>query len=698
MQPFPTAFWKSPLAPLEEVSCFSVENAFFLQEDDDGNSEYFLGEAINTNFNPYFLANEISTSTVYNPGIHIDAIAADASEQADTAFTFSNLGKNEDFYDPKLYTKNFVDLIVGDLTASWNDGDVTAETLVERFGNAFEGVAGFVKWDYNAIFSDWPIFMINRYKEQIADKLGSPFQVRIDNKQTKIFTVGEWKASSGLDDSTGEPPCNPIERLLVNTRNRTCGKGGNYLHPHHVMEKHFSYVWMKKSGLHKTHPVTVTVSEDCKTITTKCYFEKDLTQKFSEIENKGYGWDFDATYSLIPEQAKNYLLSDLFMAPYFKADNEIVRNLIEYGYNGYSAGEDAAEGSGATVFASKSLNYLYRQAAKVDIGINLPQADNVIIKVRGLGSDDDGSLYTDANPNTIQKFSKQKAEEDYENTVDLIPGTPENFMGGEDYLAYGDRQTCTIIVNNRPEIFATSPNAGVYQRDSRYNLKILEMLGYDLNPNTEFLEQFTNFAKGPVRVFQRTFDSISSMDNSKFNKRPFHNSDLLQYKFEGTGGDLDLEMARLKGYDLNSGIEKRIGIKKTTYSGTINPNGHNLIYKSNRGRTYNHFRRRHQVPLFHHGHGLEYIHKADGTPYVPDSFANYYGTLYNPSISNANSHFYDYDSINSDNLNTPPYRSPYTYQQTLALPAGENKIEIVFDSVFNFLNGGAYYEIEVSYT
>ena len=104
------------------------------------------------------------------------------------------------------------------------------------------------------------------------------------------------------------------------------------------------------------------------------------------------------------------------------------------------------------------------------------------------------------------------------------------------------------------------------------------------------------------------------------------------------------------------------------------------------------------MPNFHHGHGLEYIHKADGTPYVPDSFANYYGTLYNPSISNANSHFYDYDSITSDALDSPPYRSPYTYQQTLALPAGENKIEIVFDSVFNFLNGGAYYEIEVSYT
>ena len=54
--------------------------------------------------------------------------------------------------------------------------------------------------------------------------------------------------------------------------------------------------------------------------------------------------------------------------------------------------------------------------------------------------------------------------------------------------------------------------------------------------------------------------------------------------------------------------------------------------------------------------------------------------------------------INSGNLNTPPYYSPYTYQQTFELPAGESKIEIIFDSVFNFLNGGAYYDIEVSYT
>ena len=94
------------------------------------------------------------------------------------------------------------------------------------------------------------------------------------------------------------------------------------------------------------------------------------------------------------------------------------------------------------------------------------------------------------------------------------------------------------------------------------------------------------------------------------------------------------------------------------------------------------------------GYGLEYIHKLDGTPYAPDSFANYYGTLYKPS----DAHFYDYDSITSTNLDTPNYSSPYTYQQTFELPAGESKIEIIFDSVFNFLNGGAYYDIEISYT
>ena len=114
MQPFPTAFWKSALEPLEQDSCFSIENTFLIGEDTDGNSEYFLGEVINTDANPYLLSHEYSTTDSFKPGIYIDAIASDASVGADTAFTFSSIGSDEDFYNPKLYTNNFSTLIKGD--------------------------------------------------------------------------------------------------------------------------------------------------------------------------------------------------------------------------------------------------------------------------------------------------------------------------------------------------------------------------------------------------------------------------------------------------------------------------------------------------------------------------------------------------------------------------------------------------------
>ena len=141
MQPFPTAFWKSTsvIEELEEDSCFSVENAFLIGEDTDGNSEYFLGEVINTDANPYLLSHEYSTTNSFKPGIYIDAIASDASVGAGTAFTFSELGNNENFYNPKLYTNNFETLIKGD-PLSDTGGVVTRysnpsiNNLKERFG------------------------------------------------------------------------------------------------------------------------------------------------------------------------------------------------------------------------------------------------------------------------------------------------------------------------------------------------------------------------------------------------------------------------------------------------------------------------------------------------------------------------------------------------------------------------------------
>ena len=288
------------------------------------------------------------------------------------------------------------------------------------------------------------------------------------------------------------------------------------------------------------------------------------------------------------------------------------------------------------------------------------------MKVRGLGSDDHGALYVQDEKN-LQKFQRKFVIDEIDALSNIIDDMPDDIMGklhpeSHSTYSYGDRQTCMIVINSEPEIFATSPNAGVYQRDSNYTFDGIE---------------FSNFAKGPVRVFQKiaNFTAAQRKQHSQFIHHEIEaGSDLLGYRFTGGGGDLDLPgISRVGG-----GTNDRRNIIDTASSGS---------YRSGKRGSGN----------FHPGYGLEYLTDdgtPTGTPYVPDSFANYYGTLYKPS----HAYFYDYDSINSGNLNTPPYYSPYTYQQTFELPAGESKIEIIFDSVFNFLNGGAYYDIEVSYT
>ena len=680
MQPFPTAFWKSTsvIEELEEDSCFSVENAFLIGEDTDGNSEYFLGEVINTDANPYLLSHEYSTTDSFKPGIYIDAIASDASVGADTAFTFSSIGSDEDFYNPKLYTNNFSTLIKGD-PLSDTGGVVTRysnpsiNNLKERFGGLFIHLPNstlYADYDIQAILSDWPIFMVNRFRKQIL----SDFQVRKLNSQTKIFTAGQWKASSILptkpiSDTSDCSICEPVLALTDESFRKVgcCGRAGNFKHGHRAMQKHFSYVWMKKSGLHKTHPVTVTLSEDCKTVRTKCYFEKDLLQKFSEISIK----KDQTSLSLLSSKAKEYIEEALTLDPYGTFDNEIVRELIEYGYNGNYWGEDDPGSSNdASSYASAQLNYLYRQSAKVDIGINFSEAKNIVVKVRGLGSDDHGSLYegelAQDDEKNLQKFQKKFVKDEIDALSNIIDDMPDDIMGKFDpenrsTYSYGDRQTCMIVINSQPEIFATSPNAGVYQRDSNYTFDGIE---------------FSNFAKGPVRVFQRiaNFTAAQRRAHSKSSNEIEAGSDLLGYSFTGGGGDLDLPgISRVGG-----GTNDRRNIIDTSDNGTYQ------------------FRKR-DSGTFHPGYGLEYLTDdgtPTGTPYVPDSFANYYGTLYKPNQA----YFYDYDSITSSNLDSPTYYSPYTYQQTFELPAGESKIEIIFDSVFNFLNGGAYYDIEVSYT
>lgn len=96
--------------------------------------------------------------------------------------------------------------------------------------------------------------------------------------------------------------------------------------------------------------------------------------------------------------------------------------------------------------------------------------------------------------------------------------------------------------------------------------------------------------------------------------------------------------------------------------------------------------------------GLGYIEESeypDGYGYSrwleSDIIINPYGEDWTENQS----YFYDGGS----NMITPDYSSPYQYTHTLNnVSAGEHTIDIVFDSVAEIFNGGAYYEIEISYT
>ena len=47
---------------------------------------------------------------------------------------------------------------------------------------------------------------------------------------------------------------------------------------------------------------------------------------------------------------------------------------------------------------------------------------------------------------------------------------------------------------------------------------------------------------------------------------------------------------------------------------------------------------------------------------------------------------------------SPDYNSPYQYTKTFSGLSGNQTVDIMFDSVTELFNGGAYYEIELSYT
>ena len=96
---------------------------------------------------------------------------------------------------------------------------------------------------------------------------------------------------------------------------------------------------------------------------------------------------------------------------------------------------------------------------------------------------------------------------------------------------------------------------------------------------------------------------------------------------------------------------------------------------------------------YHQIQGLEYIpvDKFSGGKFVAteddDEPVNPYGTDWTSNQS----YFYDASS----DMVAPDYHSPYEFSKDYTLSAGEHKIDMLFDTVANYFNGGAYYEINI---
>ena len=93
-------------------------------------------------------------------------------------------------------------------------------------------------------------------------------------------------------------------------------------------------------------------------------------------------------------------------------------------------------------------------------------------------------------------------------------------------------------------------------------------------------------------------------------------------------------------------------------------------------------------------HGFGYIPSEKYSAGYPDGESVYspYGDDYIKSYAG----FYNRNSDTTSD--SPDYNSPYQYTKTFSGLSGNQTVDIMFDSVTELFNGGAYYEIELSYT
>ena len=661
MQPFPTAFWKKENLTLGEDSCFSPFEGSFSQNPTD--SVYKM-----------MAAKEPSTPTEAETSDGAIGLYADKLPQSHLhrKILLDEHGLEEPYSAWHMWWGDLNTYFAIDEYEKYNRFVNWEECILCKYTN-YPEVGGFfgyleegsygvkpvptgAKRDATALSSNaYSIYEVNEDHGDY-EKLAKHFwnrptchwpYIKADkdkNNKGKVFLTNEPVTSESENGEIeekgfiGEGGGIGVSSSWVN-REEVPGSHLGIRQYSEVMKHHWLDSWIRKDDLHRAlGPVTYSPSEDCKTITVKCYFEKDAFQAISEyLHNPDVIDENDDDIRREFKYNDNFYGTDILKA-------------IRLGYNGF---QDVTSGL---------PQFFNRQRAKARFSFALGSKKYIRITIKGLGTDSanrlnllvgeeaalvGGTIQDEKNAGVYpQSFTNKE-------TAGLITYNNPNDPYGKSYYGTsynstaGDSQTCKIFIDDTEKIKCVAPQIGYFE----YEKAPYQRQGYNPIYKNDWMG---NYLKGPVRIFELESSTINE-ENEKVNN------------YKGTGGD---NLDGSSKFTLDSNLDIEDGARGGTYADD-----------------------------YHYFYGLEYIDRSNfdnGKFYSMHNdmeqdghiMINPYGNLWKNGDS---TNFYDYDS----NMVTPTYESPYSFIKDYELEKGDHTIDLLFDSVRCSMNGGAYYEIQI---
>ena len=528
MQPFPTAFWKKENLILEEDSCFSPFKGSFSQnptdsvyrmlvaeepstptkaETSDGAiglyvdiipqshlhrriliDEYGLEEPFGAwrmwwgDLNPYFAIDEASGA--YN---RFDNWATDILQ--DNIVAEGVFGP----IDVKVEGK-----FLGVLPVPINLGKTDATALISNAYSIYEVNKGhadyeeLVKHFWNRPTCHWPYVKADKDKDNDGTVFltNEPIYILLFDSSYQYISASEEIKRKGFLSA------NNTNGMGISSSYGQIDYTGREVDNYPETIKH-SWLdsWIRRDDLHRAlGPVTCSSSEDCKTITVKCYFEKDAFQAISEhLQNSGH--NPNGFFGDNEKFGGDFISHDVLKA-------------IRMGYNGYSD-------------TSTLQQFFYRQRAKARFSFALGSQKAIRITIKGLGTDTVGGGYGGGlnlhigQDAALKGGTKQDEGESYPKSF-----TNKESAGTPYPCAPSDSQTCKIFIDNTEKIKCVAPQIGYFEfEDASY-----PSIG-PAESNPIYNETWKgNYLKGPVRIFELASSTINDEGETVNN-------------YKGTGGD-----------------------------------------------------------------------------------------------------------------------------------------------------------------